>query len=125
MYDTNNDGVLREDDLYEVLRAMMMENGMDFEGEELKHLSNVLFTDGCKEGRDHLTLDDFKEQLSRQEGLVANLGIMINKWLVPARKEAKRTLVQRVQDKLPRHMITREYWANSLQIGRASCRERV
>ena len=114
MYDTDNDGVLREDDLYQVLRAMMTENGMQLKVEEVRHLANVLFTDGCKEGRDHLTLDDFKEQLSRQEGLVANLGIMINKWLVPARKEAKRTLVQRVQDKLPRHMITREYWANSL-----------
>ena len=40
---------------------------------------------------------------------MANLGIMINKWLVPARKKAKRTLMQRVQDKLPRQMITREY----------------
>ena len=45
---------------------------------------------------------------------MAKLGIMINKWLVPARRKAKRTLVQRVQVKLPRQMITREYWANSL-----------
>ena len=80
----------------------------------MRHLARILFTDGCKEGRDHLPLEAFKEQLSRQEGLVAKLGIMINKWLVPARKKAKRTLVQRVQDKLPRQMITREYWANSL-----------
>ena len=83
---------------------MVTENGMQLKVEEVRHLANVLFTDGCTEG-----LDDFKEQLSRQEGLVANLGIMINKWLVPARKKAKRTLVQRVQDKLPRQMITREY----------------
>ena len=116
MYDTNNDGVLREDDLYEVLRAMMMENGMDFEGEELKHLSNVLFTDGCKEGRDHLTLDDFKEQLSRQEGLLTNLGIMINKWLVPAKPEVEKTLLQKMLQKLPFHMATRGYWANNLRL---------
>ena len=88
---------------------MVTENGMQLKVEEVRHLANVLFTDGCKEGQDHLTLDDFKEQLSRREGLVANLGIMINKWLVPARKKAGRTLVQRVQDKLPRQMITLEY----------------
>ena len=112
VYDTNDDGVLQEDDLYEVLRAMMMENGMEFEAAELKHLANVLFRDGCKEGRDHLTLDDFKEQLSRREGLLNNLGIMINKWLVPAKPEAKKTLLQ----KLPFHMATREYWANNLRL---------
>ena len=116
MYDTNNDGVLKEDDLYEVLRAMMMENGMEFEEEQLKHLANVLFRDGCKEGRDHLTLDDFKEQLSRQEGLLTNLGIMINKWLVPAKPEAKKTLLQKLLEKLPFHMATRGYWANNLRL---------
>ena len=86
VYDTNNDGVLREDDLREVLKAMIIENGMEFNDEEVqhnpqkgsfppnlfvhisskvRHLARILFTDGCKEGRDHLTLEDFKEQLSR------------------------------------------------------------
>ena len=117
VYDTNNDGVLKEDDLYEVLRAMMMENGMEFEVEELKHLSNVLFTDGCKEGRDHLTLDDFKDQLSRQEGLLTSLGIMINKWLVPAKPEPNKTLLQRLMlEKMPFHLATKEYWANNLRL---------
>ena len=32
---------------------------------KVRHLARILFTDGCKEGRDHLTLEDFKEQLSR------------------------------------------------------------
>ena len=116
VYDTNNDGVLKEDDLYEVLRAMMEENMMEFEEEQLKHLANVLFKDGCKEGQDHLTLDDFKEQLSRQEGLLTNLGIMINKWLVPAKSEAKKTLLQKLLEKLPFHMATRGYWANNLRL---------
>ena len=83
VYDTNNDGVLREDDLREVLKAMIIENGMEFNDEEVpqlpqrsifpllhisskvRHLARILFTDGCKEGRNHLTLEDFKEQLSR------------------------------------------------------------
>ena len=60
MYDTDNDGVLREDDFYQVLRAMMAENGMQLKVEEVRLLANVLFTDGCKEEQDHLTLDDLK-----------------------------------------------------------------
>ena len=67
MYDKDNDGVLIEDDLYQVLRAMMTENGMQLKVEEVRLLANVLFTDGCKEEQGHLTLDDFKEQLSRQD----------------------------------------------------------
>ena len=38
MYDTNNDGVLREDDLREVLKAMIIENGMEFNDEEVQHV---------------------------------------------------------------------------------------
>ena len=38
MYDTNNDGVLREDDLREVLKAMIIENGMEFNDEEVPQL---------------------------------------------------------------------------------------
>ena len=38
MYDTNNDGILREDDLREVLKAMIIENGMEFNDEEVQHV---------------------------------------------------------------------------------------
>ena len=38
VYDTNNDGVLREDDLREVLKAMIVENGMEFNDEEVQHV---------------------------------------------------------------------------------------
>ena len=38
VYDTNNDGVLREDDLREVLKAMIIENGMEFNDEEVQHV---------------------------------------------------------------------------------------
>ena len=38
VYDTNNDGILREDDLREVLKAMIIENGMEFNDEEVQHV---------------------------------------------------------------------------------------
>ena len=33
VYDTNNDGVLRKDDLCKVLKSMMFDNDMDFESD--------------------------------------------------------------------------------------------
>ena len=116
LYDTNNNGQLVEEELHDVLKAMMTENGMEFEEDELKHLANMLFKDGCREGRDHLTLDDFKEQLQRREGLVKNLGIMINKWLVPPRPEKKKTIKEKLFEKLPTQMMSMEYWSNTLRI---------
>ena len=116
LYDANGDGQLLEEELHDVLKAMMTENGMEFEEEELKHLANMLFKDGCKECRDYLSLDDFKEQLQRREGLVKNLGIMINKWLVPPRPEKKKTLKEKLLEKLPTQMMTMEYWSNTLRI---------
>ena len=59
----------------------------------------------------------FKEQLSRQEGLLTSLGIMINKWLVPVRPEPNKTLLQRLMlEKMPFHLATKEYWANNLRL---------
>ena len=116
LYDTNGNGQLVEEELHDVLKAMMTENGMEFEADELEHLANMLFKDGCKEGRDHLTLDDFKEQLQRREGLVKNLGIMINKWLVPPRPEKKKTSKEKFLEKLPTQLMTMEYWSNTLRI---------
>ena len=82
IYDINEDARLEESNFREVIKACMMENGMDFDEDELNNLASALFQDGVREGQDAMTLDDFKEQLQRH-GLVEGLGIMINKWLVP------------------------------------------
>ena len=84
VYDTNNDGVLRKDDLCKVLKSLMIKNSMDFDVDfpfcsivffsffkdvhlpsKARRLAHILFPVGCKEGQDHLPLDDFKKQLSR------------------------------------------------------------
>ena len=74
MYDTNNDGILRENDLRNVLKPVMVENGMDLRPishfvppssfnyapsfhwfspslKKLRHLAHILLPAGCKEGR--------------------------------------------------------------------------
>ena len=115
LYDREDKGILTENNLYEVLKAMMKENGMKIDEEELKHLANVLFLDGRTSGRSFLTLDDFKHQLERHPGLTRNLSIMITNWLVP--KEAKvKTQTEKLVEKLPKQMLTREFWNSSQTI---------
>jgi len=48
--------------------------------------------------------------------LVKNLGIMINKWLVPPRPEKLKTMKEKLFEKLPTQMMTKEYWSNTLRI---------
>ena len=115
LYDREDKGILTENNLHEVLKAMMKENGMKIDEEELKHLANVLFLDGRTSGRSFLTLDDFKHQLERHPGLTRNLSIMITNWLMP--KEAKvKTQTEKLVEKLPKQMLTREFWISSKTI---------
>ena len=116
VYDTDGDGVLQKEDIYEVLQACLTENGLDVEENHIQRMGDALFMDGCKEGRDHLTLDDFKEQLHRHEGLNKNLGIMIHKWLVPPKPEKKRSIKEKLKDSLPLHVMTKEYWSENLRL---------
>merc|ERR1719341_636424 len=92
IYDINEDGNLDED--------------------ELTNLASALFQDGVKDGQDHMDLDDFNEQLIRH-GLVDDLGLMINKWLVPPAPPRKKTFCERLQDKLPQRYMSKEYWSNN------------
>lgn len=117
VYDTDGDGVLQEENFREVLKACMTENGMEFDEEEVDHLASVLFADGCKNGADHMTLDDFREQLQRQEGLVKNMGIMINKWLVPPPEVKKsKPMKEKLLEFLPMDMFTKDYWTNNKRL---------
>jgi len=113
IYDINGEGVLEESNFREVIKACMKENGMDFDEEELTNLASALFMDGVKDGNEMMTLDDFKEQLQRQEGLVEGLGIMINKWLVPPRPPKEKTLLEKLSDRLPQRYLSKDYWVNN------------
>jgi len=113
VYDCEERGVLDKNNFHNVMKACMKENGMKFDEKELSHLADALFKDGVKEGHDTMTLDDFKEQLQRQEGLVEGLGIMINKWLVPPKSAPEKTICKRLSECLPLRYVSKDYWANN------------
>merc|ERR1719419_1446665 len=60
-----------------------------------------------------MTLDDFKEQLQRHEGLVEGLGIMINKWLVPPKPEKDKKILEKMSEYLPQRYLSKDYWLNN------------
>eukprot|EP00092_Neocalanus_flemingeri_P001546 GFUD01001648.1.p1 GENE.GFUD01001648.1~~GFUD01001648.1.p1 ORF type:complete len:1115 (+),score=222.73 GFUD01001648.1:61-3405(+) len=113
IYDVNDDGRLYQDNFQDVITACMKENGMDFDDEQLTNLANALFMDGIQDGNDYMSLNDFKDQLQRQEGLLKNLASMINNWLIPHKESKEKISEEKFSEKLPRRYFTVEYWQNN------------
>lgn len=114
VYDLNDDGLIDESDLREVMKACMLENGMEFDEKEVSDLANALFEDAVKEGCAGITVDDLKDQLQRHEGLLENLTISIGKWLVPPKPSSipRQSWCQMLSEKLPHH-FSASYWRNN------------
>lgn len=112
VYDLNDDGLIDESDLREVMKACMVENGMEFDESEVSDLANALFEDAVQEGCSGITVDDLKDQLQRHEGLLENLTISIGKWLVPPKPSPSKSWCQMFSEKLPHH-FTFSYWKNN------------
>ena len=89
VYDPNGDGVIDQDELSEVLRACMLESGIQFAEEEVNNLAQVLYQDSVREGMNGITVDDLKEQFQRHEGLLENLSLSIEKLLSPPKPTTK------------------------------------
>merc|ERR1719250_440142 len=60
-----------------------------------------------------MTLDDFKEQLLRHDGLIQGMGIMINKWLVPPKPAKENGILEKFSSKLPTRYFSKDYWTNN------------
>ena len=81
-----------------------------FDQEQVHSLACVLFEDGVEEGQNYMTLDCFRKQLYRQEGLIENLAQMIVKWLIPTDHNKKRTSDKKLFGDSTRRYLTSEYW---------------
>lgn len=112
VYDLNDDGMIDESDLREVMKACMVENGMDFDDKDIRDLANALFDDAVREGQDAINVDDLKAQLQRHEGLLENMTISIGKWLVPPKPVKPKPFPTRMMEKLPQS-LTPSYWRNN------------
>ncbi|CAG0920188.1 unnamed protein product, partial [Notodromas monacha] len=88
IYDVDGDGLIQRTELQAVLRACMDENGMNFSDEQIEDLTYALYEDADATGNE-ITYDALKAQLMKHEGLLENLSISIERWLVPPKKSTQ------------------------------------
>ncbi|GAB0100610.1 uncharacterized protein DMENIID0001_166720 [Sergentomyia squamirostris] len=108
VYDLDGDGLIQHRELQHVMRACMEENGMRFSQEQIEDLTMAMFEDADPYNRGAITYEALKNQLEKHGGLLENLSISIDRWLVPLPQEPARN----VKKPLP-HQLTTPYLKNN------------
>lgn len=93
------------------MRACMDENGMKFDEGEVDELTRALFHDATvvttTSGNSQapsggITFDALKAQLTKHDGLLQNLSISIDRWLVPPKPKKPATFMESMMAKVKR-----------------------
>lgn len=93
------DGVLQEEELEQIMRECLRENGMELAESDIQALSFALYEEAIGDGQDtgELSIDQLKDVFSKHEGLLENLTISLTKWMVPQKPRPKKTLSQKIR----------------------------
>nr|XP_045625272.1 NADPH oxidase 5-like isoform X1 [Procambarus clarkii]XP_045625282.1 NADPH oxidase 5-like isoform X1 [Procambarus clarkii] len=83
VYDLDGDGLIQQSELQKVMKACMEENGMKFSDEQIEDLTLAMFEDADTQNTGAITYESLKAQLEKHDGLLENLSISIDRWLVP------------------------------------------
>ena len=83
------DGIIQKEELERVMKACLDENGVCFDDSDLADLAQALF-EAITHKSSGITLEAFKAQLNKQEGLMQNLSITIDRWLLAPNKTPKK-----------------------------------
>ncbi|XP_023338172.1 NADPH oxidase 5 [Eurytemora carolleeae] len=92
VYDIDGDGLVQEAELQHVMRACMDENGMNFDEDSVEELTGALYQDATSSNQNGITFSALKSQISKHEGLLENLTISIDRWLVPPKPKKRQIL---------------------------------
>ncbi|KAK8386529.1 hypothetical protein O3P69_010870 [Scylla paramamosain] len=113
VYDLDGDGLIQQSELQKVMKACMEENGMRFSDEQIQDLTQAMFEDADTQNTGAITYESLKAQLEKHDGLIENLSISIDRWLVPPnlRKEED-TLWKKVKNLIP-YQMTLPYLKNN------------
>ncbi|XP_076666481.1 NADPH oxidase isoform X2 [Andrena cerasifolii] len=113
VYDIDGDGLIQLHELEHVMRACMEENGMQFSDEQIEELTIALFEDADQDNRGAITVEALKNQLKKHEGLLENLSISIDRWLVPPKPKPKEKSLWRFVSALRPYQLTKPYMKNN------------
>ncbi|KAK4303693.1 hypothetical protein Pmani_024320 [Petrolisthes manimaculis] len=83
VYDLDGDGLIQQSELQKVMKACMEENGMKFSDDQIEDLTLAMFEDADTQNTGAITYESLKAQLEKHDGLLENLSISIDRWLVP------------------------------------------
>ncbi|KAJ8925948.1 hypothetical protein NQ315_009801, partial [Exocentrus adspersus] len=113
VYDLDGDGLIQHKELQHVMRACMEENGMKFSEEQIVDLTIAMFEDADTNNRGAITYEALKNQLEKHGGLLENLTISIDRWLVPPKpKEPPASIIGRIMSYRP-YQLTLPYVKNN------------
>ncbi|XP_039306624.1 NADPH oxidase 5 isoform X2 [Solenopsis invicta] len=113
VYDIDGDGLIQLRELEHVMRACMEENEMKFSDEQIKELTVALFEDADQDNRGTITFEALKRQLEKHEGLLENLSISIDRWLVPPQPKIKQKSITKTFLSLRPYQLTKPYVKNN------------
>ncbi|XP_044590115.1 NADPH oxidase 5 isoform X1 [Cotesia glomerata] len=113
VYDIDGDGLIQHRELEHVMRACMEENGMKFSDEQIEDLTLALFEDADQGNRGAITFEALKKQLEKQEGLLENLSISIDRWMVPPKPKESRPSILSLLYSLKPYQLTKPYLKNN------------
>eukprot|EP00095_Tigriopus_kingsejongensis_P006523 maker-scaffold172_size289735-snap-gene-1.32 protein:Tk06523 transcript:maker-scaffold172_size289735-snap-gene-1.32-mRNA-1 annotation:"nadph oxidase" len=129
VYDIDGDGLIQEKELQHVMRACMDENGMNFDEGEVDDLTRALYHDATyltkkmsAAGQLHqpyhptngITFEALKAQLTKHDGLLQNLTISIDRWLVPPKPKKAGSRWRTITSQVP-HQFSIPYLRNNFQ----------
>ncbi|KAI8423439.1 hypothetical protein MSG28_012572 [Choristoneura fumiferana] len=112
VYDQDGDGLIQHRELQHVMRACMEENGMSFSEQQLLELTTAMFEDADTEHRGAITYEALRRQLDRHGGLLHNLSISIDRWLIPAPPPTHTSLRHRLSALKP-YQLSLPYFRNN------------
>lgn len=113
IYDIDGDGLIQHKELQHVMRACMEENGMEFSEEQIDDLTVAMFEDADAGNRGAITYEALKSQLEKHGGLLENLTISIDRWLVPPPPPAAPASLYGKMLALRPYQLSRPYWRNN------------
>ncbi|XP_072946403.1 NADPH oxidase 5 [Epargyreus clarus] len=113
VYDLDGDGLIQHRELQHVMRACMEENGMQFSDDQLLDLTTAMFEDADTEQRGAITYEGLKNQLNKHGGLLENLSISIDRWLVPPTTKQEPISFCRKLSKMKPYQLSLPYFKNN------------
>nr|XP_027207906.1 NADPH oxidase 5-like [Penaeus vannamei] len=107
------DGLIQQSELQKVMKACMEENGMKFSDEQIEDLTLALFEDADTQRTGAITYESLKAQLEKHDGLLENLSISIDRWLVPPNIRTEKESIWKRVAKIRPYQLTLPYLKNN------------